>query len=216
MISRSMVGVVKAWCFLAKLHVLCEEQGLNNIEVKLLGGLEVMVVLENVEAATNVLKVIEHGLGGWLYKMRKENTFRRITAMHGTILAFHKCRMEGNQNVTYCNVQIHTNNKGLIKEDLIVRVNGKDHIVNVVEKIRDITVIDIQEVCKVYDEEKGTKDGENKLGDTDMEIDDRDKEDTVVGDSLDGKSSDEDEGSNVGKVFGKSYFSNFDSGKAHT
>ncbi|GJV27537.1 hypothetical protein Tco_1383985, partial [Tanacetum coccineum] len=42
------------------------------------------------------------------------------------------------------------------------------------------------EVCKVYDEEKGTKDGENKLGDTDIEIDDGDKEDTVVGNSLDG------------------------------
>ncbi|GKA84297.1 putative RNA-directed DNA polymerase, eukaryota, reverse transcriptase zinc-binding domain protein [Tanacetum coccineum] len=105
--------------------------------------------------------------------------------------------MKGNQNVTYGNVQIHTNNKGLIKEDLIVRVNGKDHIVKVVEKIRDITVIDIQKICKVYDEEKGTKDGENKLGDTDIEIDDGDKEDTVVGDSLDGKSSNEDEGSDV-------------------
>ncbi|GJU01800.1 hypothetical protein Tco_1112138 [Tanacetum coccineum] len=59
-------------------------------------------------------------------------------------------------------------------------------IVQSCDKIRDITVIDIQEVCKVYDEEKGTKDGENKLGDTDIEIDDGDKEDTVVGNSLDG------------------------------
>ncbi|GJZ71755.1 hypothetical protein Tco_0635606 [Tanacetum coccineum] len=39
-----------------------------------------------------------------------------------------------------------------------------------------------------------------------------DKEDTVVGDSLDGESSDEKKGRDVGKVFGKSFYSNFDSG----
>ncbi|GJZ71754.1 hypothetical protein Tco_0635605, partial [Tanacetum coccineum] len=134
--------------------------------VKLLGDLEVMLVLENVETATNVLKDTEHGLRRLLYKMRKgdccqraarmmtwiniigipiscwqENTFRRIATMHETILAFHNCRTEGHQNVTYGKVQIDMSNKGLIKEDLIVRVNGKDHIVNVVEEIRDITVV---------------------------------------------------------------------------
>ncbi|GJX35119.1 transposon TX1 [Tanacetum coccineum] len=40
LMMRSMVGEVKARGFLMKLPVLCEEQGLNNFEVKLLGGLE--------------------------------------------------------------------------------------------------------------------------------------------------------------------------------
>ncbi|GKE16653.1 hypothetical protein Tco_1424230 [Tanacetum coccineum] len=47
MLGRSVVGEVKALCFLSKLLTLCEEQGLGKIEVKLLGGLEVIVVLEN-------------------------------------------------------------------------------------------------------------------------------------------------------------------------
>ncbi|GKE02699.1 transposon TX1 [Tanacetum coccineum] len=38
-LERSFVGEVKALCFHAKLLVLCEEQGLGKIEVKLLGGL---------------------------------------------------------------------------------------------------------------------------------------------------------------------------------
>ncbi|GJZ92527.1 auxin-induced protein 15A-like protein, partial [Tanacetum coccineum] len=62
-ICRSVTGEVKATCFLYKLPVLCEEQGLNSIEVKLLGGLEVM---ENEETATNVLKDKDHGLRRWL------------------------------------------------------------------------------------------------------------------------------------------------------
>ncbi|GKC63928.1 hypothetical protein Tco_1096526 [Tanacetum coccineum] len=42
MLRRSVVGKVKAMCFLWKLPVLCNEEGLDGIEIKLLGGLEVM------------------------------------------------------------------------------------------------------------------------------------------------------------------------------
>ena len=37
-LARSIVGEVKALCFLSKLPVLCEELGLGKIDVKLLGG----------------------------------------------------------------------------------------------------------------------------------------------------------------------------------
>ncbi|GKE56080.1 hypothetical protein Tco_1495265, partial [Tanacetum coccineum] len=66
MIARSVVGEVKARCFLTKLPVLYEEQGLNNIEVKLLGGLEVLEVLENEETINNVLKDTKHA---WIKAM---------------------------------------------------------------------------------------------------------------------------------------------------
>nr|GFA60133.1 transposon TX1 [Tanacetum cinerariifolium] len=39
-INRSMIEEVKKVCYLPKLHAFCEEQGLNKVEVKLLGGLE--------------------------------------------------------------------------------------------------------------------------------------------------------------------------------
>ncbi|GKA53023.1 RNA-directed DNA polymerase, eukaryota [Tanacetum coccineum] len=38
MLKRSVVGEVKAMCFLSKLPILCDEQGLSKIEVKLHGG----------------------------------------------------------------------------------------------------------------------------------------------------------------------------------
>ncbi|GKA29750.1 transposon TX1 [Tanacetum coccineum] len=62
LLGRSVVGEVKALCFLTKLPALCEEQGLNNIEVKLLGGLEVMIVMENEETTNNVMEDMSHGL----------------------------------------------------------------------------------------------------------------------------------------------------------
>ncbi|GJW66099.1 hypothetical protein Tco_0117983 [Tanacetum coccineum] len=61
-LSRSMVGEVKARCFLSRLLIFYEEQGLGKIKVKILGGLEVMLVMENENMAINVIKDNEHGL----------------------------------------------------------------------------------------------------------------------------------------------------------
>ncbi|GJT36053.1 hypothetical protein Tco_0926472 [Tanacetum coccineum] len=55
------------------------EQGLNNIEVKLLGGLEVLVLLENEETVNNVLKDTEHGLRRWLHKLRRGDSLQRTS-----------------------------------------------------------------------------------------------------------------------------------------
>ncbi|GKD51538.1 hypothetical protein Tco_1280514, partial [Tanacetum coccineum] len=69
-LRRSFIGEVKAMCFLTKLLVLCQEHGLRNIEVKL-GGLEVMVVMENESMTANVLNDKEHGLRRWMYNLRR-------------------------------------------------------------------------------------------------------------------------------------------------
>ncbi|GJY66264.1 hypothetical protein Tco_0468502, partial [Tanacetum coccineum] len=75
--GRSVVGEVKALCFLAKLPVLCEEQGLGKVEVKILGSLEVLVVMENESTAKNILKDQEHGMKRWLHKIRKGGSYHR-------------------------------------------------------------------------------------------------------------------------------------------
>ncbi|GKC45930.1 transposon TX1 [Tanacetum coccineum] len=182
-LSRCVVEEVKALCFLAKLPMLYKEQGLEGTEVKLLGGLEVLLVMENEIMAANVLSDKEHGMRRWLYKLRKgesvqrtagritwisilgipfscwsEGVFKKIAAIHGTILALHNCRMEGNQNLTYGRVKIHTINKGLISEELNVQVKGKIFKIKMLlrdisektntTEIRDITVVDLQEVTK--------------------------------------------------------------------
>ncbi|PWA85055.1 delta-cadinene synthase isozyme XC1 [Artemisia annua] len=106
-----VVGEVKAMCFILKLPVLYEDQGLGKIDVKLLGGLEVMVGMENENMASNVLKDKEHDLRRWLHKLRGseslhrttgrltwitiiglpiscwgEKMFKKIASMHGSIL----------------------------------------------------------------------------------------------------------------------------------
>nr|GEY04765.1 transposon TX1 [Tanacetum cinerariifolium] len=149
LLGRSVVGEVKSRCFLSKISLLCEEQGLGEIEVKLLEGLEVMIVMENENTAANMLSDKEHGLRRWMYKLRRgdtlhrtsgritsvscwgeehglrrwmyklrrgdtlhrtsgritfvscwgEGTFKKIAALHGTILGMQNCRLEGNQNL---------------------------------------------------------------------------------------------------------------------
>ncbi|GKE20692.1 hypothetical protein Tco_1432204 [Tanacetum coccineum] len=150
LLGRSVIREVKARCFLAKLPILCEEQGLGKFEVKLLGGLQVMLVMENAKRVENVLKDNDYGLRRWLYNLRcgdsfqrmagrftwlnimglplscwKEGMFKKIAALHGTILGLHNCRLKGNQNLFYGRVHIRTTHKGLIKEELRIVVRGK-------------------------------------------------------------------------------------------
>nr|GEY81294.1 RNA-directed DNA polymerase, eukaryota [Tanacetum cinerariifolium] len=112
-----------------KENELCDRErarnflGFNNIKVKLLGGLKVMVLMEHEEMASNVLKDMGHGQRRW-----GEDMSCKITAVHGTIVGLHNCRIKGNQTVIYGRVHIHAINKGMVKEDLFVRVNGKKTI----------------------------------------------------------------------------------------
>ncbi|PWA49342.1 hypothetical protein CTI12_AA482700 [Artemisia annua] len=76
-LCRSVVGEVKALCFLSKIPTLCDEIGPGKIEVKLLGGLEAMVVMENENTAGNVLKNNEHGLRRWMHKLRSGRCYQR-------------------------------------------------------------------------------------------------------------------------------------------
>nr|GEZ72651.1 transposon TX1 [Tanacetum cinerariifolium] len=110
LLGRSVTGEVKAMCFLTKLLGFCEEDGLGKVEIKLLGGLEVLVVLENEETMANVLKDKDHGIRRWIHTISKgdtinrsagritwinilgvpiscwsEATFKKVAALHGTI-----------------------------------------------------------------------------------------------------------------------------------
>lgn len=214
--ARSVVGEVKAMCFLTKLPVLCDEHGLCKIEVKLLGGLEVMAVFENKETANNVLTNVEHGLRRWIYKIRSGDSFHRtagritwisilgipvscwgelvlrnIANLHATILGMHNCSLKGNQNTVCGRVQIHTINKGLIKEDLHVKFKGKLHKVSVVEEARDIINWDIQEVSQGNQEDYEVE--SNKGNENEMQVDGASGEDTDESNSEGEESSDEEE-----------------------
>ncbi|GJS53764.1 hypothetical protein Tco_0627126 [Tanacetum coccineum] len=154
-----------------------------------------MVVLKDDVTAENVLNDSEHGLRRWLHKLRRDDNFQRsaeritwitilgvsvsysgeaifkkVAAMHGTILALHKCSLEGNQNIGYGRVHIHMIKKSLIREDLNVIVNGKVHKVSMVEEVRDITNFELQkgEAESSYED--------IKEGDKEMQVNDEDDE----------------------------------------
>ncbi|PWA40968.1 hypothetical protein CTI12_AA557870 [Artemisia annua] len=217
--GRSVVGEVKAMCFLTKLPALCDEQGLSKVEIKLLGGLEVLLVMENKETTENVLQDREHGLRRWLHKLRKgdsinrtsgritwinvigvpvfcwsEALFKKIAGLHGTILGLQNCTLEGNQNTVFGRVQIHTINQGLIREEISIKVKGKIHKVCVVEEVRDITCWNMQDVVSSEHVSKIGDVEEEKVGENDMQIDEEEREDDGDSNGEEGESSDEERG----------------------
>ncbi|PWA60660.1 hypothetical protein CTI12_AA379910 [Artemisia annua] len=123
-LCRGIIGEVKKLEYLDKLPGLCEIEGLYNVAVKHLGGLEVMIIVDSVETVNNVLGDIEHGIRRWMWKMRKwddqyrpsgrltwlnimgvpiacwnESTFKKIAALHGSIIDTNNYCLEGHQSV---------------------------------------------------------------------------------------------------------------------
>ncbi|GJS75877.1 hypothetical protein Tco_0725758 [Tanacetum coccineum] len=72
-LNRSLIGETKKLCYLVKLPWFCEEQGLPKVEVKLLGGLEVMLIFETAVTAYSILNDGEHGIRRWVHNLRKWN-----------------------------------------------------------------------------------------------------------------------------------------------
>ncbi|PWA90219.1 hypothetical protein CTI12_AA103220 [Artemisia annua] len=166
MLSRGIIGEVKKFEYLEKLPELCEVEGLFNVEVKYLGGLEVMMIVDTLETVDNVLRNIEHGIRRWVCKMRKwdeqiqpsgrftwlsiigvpvscwnEHIFRQIAALHGMVMETQNCSLEGNQSVTVGRVRSY--NKSTFSQM---------YKVSVVEEVSDI--IEIEAVLPTNEEEE--------------------------------------------------------------
>nr|GFB44916.1 transposon TX1 [Tanacetum cinerariifolium] len=127
-----------------------------------------------------------------------EKLFQKIASIHESVVALLNYGLEGNQNVIFGRVHIHTFNEGLIKEDLFVRLQGKEYKVDVMEEIHDITILDILETRKDDREGKDVDEGDYKLDDNNMQVDKNDKEKVEGEVNDDDESSDEEEGQ-VGK-----------------
>ncbi|GKE30739.1 hypothetical protein Tco_1446123 [Tanacetum coccineum] len=61
-LERSLIAEVKKLGYLARLSEFCQEEGLINVEVKVLGGMEVMLVFDTMETACNILCDTKHGI----------------------------------------------------------------------------------------------------------------------------------------------------------
>ncbi|GKC27290.1 ARID DNA-binding domain-containing protein [Tanacetum coccineum] len=148
-LSRGIIGEVKKLEYLFKLAGFCEVEGLFNVAIKHLGGLEVMIIVETMETVNNVLRNIEHGIRRWMWKIRKwddqfrplgrltwinimgvpvscwnESIFKKIATVHGTIMDTSNCCLAGNQSVIVGKVMIHTISPDLIREVVHDGSNG--------------------------------------------------------------------------------------------
>ncbi|PWA77940.1 hypothetical protein CTI12_AA219290 [Artemisia annua] len=117
--KRSIIGEVKKLSYLVRLPEICEAMGISRVEVKALGGLEVMLVFETAGTAANILRDVEHGLRRWVHKIRR-------------------CDDNYKPNLMIGRVCVHMVAKELIKEGLKIKVKDSIFNVNVIEEIRDV------------------------------------------------------------------------------
>ncbi|GKB88745.1 transposon TX1 [Tanacetum coccineum] len=230
--NRSLIGEVKSLCYLTKMMGICDELGLGKVEIKLLGGLEVMLIFDTTETTTNILNDIHHGIRRWIHKVRRwsknyitsgrltwiniigdpvscwsESVFRKIAAVHGRLMGLRNYKLEGNQSVIIGKVQIHTWNKGLVKEKLNVMCMEKMFKVEVIEEVGDIEEFEIEELKVVSLEDRASVNAKKKDID-DMVISDEDDE----SDRNSNNGSDEDGGDSDSKDGGSNDGDNGDRG----
>ncbi|GJT07816.1 transposon TX1 [Tanacetum coccineum] len=172
-----------------------KEEGIQKVEVKFLGGLEVMVVFDSTETAGNILSNDDHDIRRWLHKLRKwrkyykpsgiftwvniigvlvscwsETFFKKIATLHESIVGTKNCNLNGNPKLISGRVQIHTCVKGLINEALSIKFRGMIFEVNVVEDIRDICEVEIEEASIVNYDNQSKIGSDQKKDEDDMVI----------------------------------------------
>ncbi|PWA51450.1 hypothetical protein CTI12_AA427690 [Artemisia annua] len=208
--NRCLLGEVKNPLFLSKLPSFCDEEGLNNVEIKTMDGLEIMMVFDNSETVTNILNNINHGMRRWVHKMRRwskhyilpgrltwvnvmgvpvscwsEHMFKNIVALHGRVIGTSNCNLEGNQNLIVAKVQLHTRNKGLINKSLYIKVFGKNFKINIVEEVGDIMEVDWEEDGNESKIEHMNRDTEKQDENNDMVISDSESNEDSSGGETD-------------------------------
>ncbi|GJR76960.1 putative RNA-directed DNA polymerase [Tanacetum coccineum] len=158
--NRSLIGEVKSLCYLTKMMGICDELGLGKVEIKLLAGLEVMLIFDTAETTTNILNDIHHGIRRWIHK----SVFRKIAVVHGRVMGLRNCKLEGNQSVIIGKVQIH-----LVKEKLNVMCMEKMFKVEVIEEVGDIEEFEIEELKDDESDRNSNNGSDEDGGDSDSE-----------------------------------------------
>ncbi|GJT97283.1 hypothetical protein Tco_1092801 [Tanacetum coccineum] len=86
------------------------------------------------------------------------------------------CGMKGNQSLIVAKVQLHTWNKGLINESLIVKVMGKEFKVNIIEEVGGIIEVEWEDEDNESDNENMSMEMSKKEEKDDMMLSENDDE----------------------------------------
>ncbi|GKB50695.1 RNA-directed DNA polymerase, eukaryota [Tanacetum coccineum] len=182
-IRRGFIGEAKNTEFIGKLPELCNTVGLFNVDVKYMGGMEVMVIVETEETVKNVIENTEHGVRSWLWKIRRANALSRSNG-----------RLTWLSNIGVpisCWKECDTLEPKLISEEVLVRIGGNRCKVLVKEEIRDIVQFKIEDsVGKPMEEDEVLVDDTMELGGN-MVNDDEPAESEPFDDEEDGEDDEE-------------------------
>ncbi|KAI3727950.1 hypothetical protein L6452_16573 [Arctium lappa] len=74
-LKRSLIGKAKNYDHLDNLVVICKDIELANSQIKHIGGKEVLLVLDNDEAADAIVENTKHEIRQWLWNLRKWDEF---------------------------------------------------------------------------------------------------------------------------------------------
>ncbi|GJV40051.1 putative RNA-directed DNA polymerase [Tanacetum coccineum] len=183
--NKCLIVEVKSMCFLTKLGSIYGEQGLSNVEVKLLGGLEVLMVFDTPDLRRWNKHYILPGRITWIniigvpVSCWSESVFKKIAALHGRVIGSSNCKLEGNQNLIVGKVQLHTTNKGLIKESLYVKLYEKKFKVDIIE-VGDVIEFEIDEkgdIGKIENDHKDPHVNDMIISDSESSVESSDDDD---------------------------------------
>ncbi|GKB01740.1 RNA-directed DNA polymerase, eukaryota [Tanacetum coccineum] len=148
-LSKCVIGQVKEVACLDRVTSRLEAEGLEVEEVKLLGGLELLIKFRTEKMAVNLISNVEAGQYQWLSKVHRwlsgyypvfrsvwlnifgvpvegwfESTFKRVASKWGRVLETSNCNLEEADILVTGKVLVQTRSGDTINERRFLKING--------------------------------------------------------------------------------------------
>ncbi|XP_071704433.1 uncharacterized protein [Rutidosis leptorrhynchoides] len=147
--------------------LLMKGRGLRDVDIKFMGGLDVLIVCSSETMMKAILEDENHSIRKWVTEIRKwdmkvknpgrltwlsiigvpvscweESTFRKIASWWGPIFDLQNCTLKRDQNLTHGRVLVKIMGPKLIRELIMVKNESGIFYANVIEDPRDIFQIE--------------------------------------------------------------------------
>ncbi|KAJ9543812.1 hypothetical protein OSB04_023519 [Centaurea solstitialis] len=158
-LSRCAVGSVERMEHVDSIQALISAGTLDNCEIKMLGGSEILLKFDSIEYAKNIIRNKVHGLHFWAKDLSlwtkgfraskrlvwlrivgvplhiwKVEVFKDIARNWGTVVTTSNCDLKTSPNLMWGKVLINTSLKSTINEIKSVKVGGLFYVVKVEEE----------------------------------------------------------------------------------
>ncbi|GKC80356.1 hypothetical protein Tco_1131130 [Tanacetum coccineum] len=171
--NKCVIGEVKSLCYLTKIVNFCEEQGINNVEVNILDGLEIMMVFDTPATVSNIFNSNDHGLRRWVHKLRR---WSKHYILPGRLTW-----------VSIIGVPVSCWSEPVFKKITAFKVD-------VIEEVRDIVELEIEVAFNNSKEGNGSKESQKMDDGIDMIISDSESNEDDCEEETDSEDDDDDVG----------------------